>query len=93
MEMDPCTRERCAGDNVDCVSKLGRNLESSSGPAIRDSFAETFKQTFKMSHPFPEHRLAFGNGVVFWSSTRSEIAGRKMPISVGNTRHSNPNSR
>ena len=49
------TRERCAGDNVDCVSKLGRNLESSSGPAIRDSFAETFKQTFKMSHPFPEH--------------------------------------
>ena len=55
METDHRTRERCAGENVDCGSKLGRNLESSSGPAIRDGFAETFKQTFKMSHSFPEH--------------------------------------
>ena len=41
--------------DVDGAGKIGRNLESSSNPAIRDSFAETFKQTFKMSHPFPEH--------------------------------------
>lgn len=46
---------KVAGCDVDGAITLGRNPESSSGPTIRNSFAEAFKQTFKMSHPFPEH--------------------------------------